>query len=648
MKAARKHLAILFVVLMLRPPAAEADDVANSTAAGGNSTAAAACPLDLGYVATLPWDRTPCVPPVANTTACCMTLLSVLAVGLAARLRATGRFRLPSAPASASCLRAFAGALAAPPLSLPASLVPGCFPVPSQFAITPDYCAGVTTAAEYAAVAGDASVAGLNASCGADITSMSTCTRCLNAGVGASARLTAAAGNSSKSQNCFYLTVLYAAGISSSAGPDSPATASCALGLALSTPSSPASPASSSTNHTNIAVAATIPIASVLLVSLVALLLWRKRRGDTKMRSIQISESSRGSRPRPNTGSVMFDVRELAKATGGFAERNLIGRGGFGVVYRGVLADGTVVAVKKMLDPDVEGGDEEFTNEVEIISLLRHRNLVPLRGCCIADDDPDEGKQMFLVYDYMPKGSLDQYIFEDGGDGRRRPALSWAQRRAVILDVARGLEYLHYGVKPGIYHRDIKATNILLDADMRARVADFGLARRSREGQSHLTTRVAGTHGYLSPEYALYGQLTEKSDVYSFGVLVLEAMSGRRAIDLSDPSGVVLITDWAWTHVKAGRPREVLAGALRKEPSAVVAAMERFMLVGILCAHVTVACRPTMPEALRMLEGDMDVPDLPDRPQAFGQRIAFDEGESNFSASSILSGPFVDFGDMLR
>ncbi|XP_066307741.1 probable receptor-like protein kinase At1g11050 [Miscanthus floridulus] len=636
-----KHPVLLLLVhlVMMRLPAAEA----------GGANATAACPLDLGYVATLPWDRAPCEPPVTNGTACCMTLLSVLGVGLASRLRATGRFRLPSARASAACLRAFSAALAAPPLSLPASLVPGCFPVQSQFAISPDYCAGVTTAAEYVAVAGNASVAGLNASCGADVTSMSLCNRCLAAGIDASARLTAAAGKGSKSQNCFYLTVLYAAGISSSAGPDSPVTAACALGLALSTPSpSTSSPTSSSDSHTNIAVAATIPIASLLLVSLVALLVWRNRQEHAKDRSIQISEERR-SRPRPNTGSVMFDICELAKATGGFAERNLIGRGGFGVVYRGVLVDGTVVAVKKMLEPDVEGGDEEFTNEVEIISLLRHRNLVPLRGCCIADADADEGKQMFLVYDYMPKGSLDQYIFEDG-QGRRRPALSWAQRRTILLDVARGLEYLHYGVKPGIYHRDIKATNILLGADMRARVADFGLARRSREGQSHLTTRVAGTHGYLSPEYALYGQLTEKSDVYSFGVLVLEVMSGRRALDLSDPSGVVLITDWAWTHAKAGRPGDVLAQALRKEASTSVAAMERYVLVGILCAHVTVAFRPSMPEALRMLEGDMDVPDLPDRPQPFGQRIAFDEGETNFSASSILSGggPLVDFGDMLR
>jgi serine/threonine protein kinase len=227
--------------------------------------------------------------------------------------------------------------------------------------------------------------------------------------------------------------------------------------------------------------------------------------------------------------------------------------------------------------------------------------------------------------------------------------MPWARRRSVIMDVARGLEYMHYGVKPGIYHRDIKATNILLDEDMRARLADFGLARRSREGQSHLTTRVAGTHGYLSPEYALYGQLTEKSDVYSFGVLVLEVMSGRRALDLDDPSGVVLVTDWAWALVRAGRAREVLAEALlRGREGMSVADMERFVLVGILCAHVTVACRPTMPEALRMLEGDIDVPDLPDRPQPYGQRIPFDEADGNFSASSVLSGPFVDFGDMLR
>ncbi|KAM0925874.1 hypothetical protein ACQ4PT_003788 [Festuca glaucescens] len=617
-------------------------------AAAGSDNSTAACPLDLGYVRTFPWDRAPCAPPVANVTTCCTTLLSVLGIGIAARLRATGRFRLPSATASAACIRAFSDALVSPPLSLPPTLAPTCFPVPSQFAISPSFCAGVTTASQYVAAVGDATVGNLNSSCGSDLAETSLCLSCLAAGIRASARLTAAAGNSSDSLNCFYLTVIYAAGVSNTAGPASPATAACAFGLALSTPAPTSSPTPISTTHTNIVVATVVPIASVLLIALLlALLVWTKRHdGAIKSgKTCGLSVERRPSRQRPNTGSVLFEIGELAKATGGFAERNIIGRGGFGVVYRGVLTDGSVVAVKKMLDPDVDGGDDEFANEVEIISHFRHRNLVPLRGCCITDaeDADDHGsKQMLLVYDYMPKGSLDRYIF-DGA------AMAWARRRSVIMDVARGLEYMHYGVKPGIYHRDIKATNILLDEDMRARLADFGLARRSREGQSHLTTRVAGTHGYLSPEYALYGQLTEKSDVYSFGVLVLEVMSGRRALDLADPSGMVLVTDWAWALVRTGRAREVLAEALLREREGMsVVDMERFVLVGILCAHVTVACRPTMPEALRMLEGDLDVPELPDRPQPYGQRIPFDEAEGNFSASSVLSGPFVDFGDMLR
>ncbi|CAM0883948.1 unnamed protein product [Alopecurus aequalis] len=588
-------------------------------AAAGSGSSTAACPLDLRYVRTFPWDRAPCAPQVANVTTCCTTLLSVLGIGLAARLRATGLFRLPSAPASAACIRAFSDAIASPPLSLPRNLAPTCFPVPSQFAISPSYCAGVTTASQYLAVVGDVAAGSLNTSCGSNLAAMSRCSNCLDA-----------------------------AGVSNSAGPASPATAACAFGLALSTPPPTSPPTPRSITHNNIAVATVIPIASVVVVALlVTLLVWTKRHDGTiksgKNRGLRVER--RLSRQRPNTGSVLFEIGELAKATGGFAERSIIGRGGFGVVYRGVLSDGSVVAVKKMLDPDVDGGDDEFANEVEIISHFRHRNLVPLRGCCIADaeDADDHGsKQMLLVYDYMPNGSLDRYIF-DGA------AMPWARRQSVILDVARGLEYMHYGVKPGIYHRDIKATNILLDGDMRARLADFGLARRSREGQSHLTTRVAGTHGYLSPEYALYGQLTEKSDVYSFGVLVLEVMSGRPALDLADPSGMVLVTDWAWALVRAGRAREVLAKALlgeREETS--VAAMERFVLVGILCAHVTVACRPTMPEALRMLEGDVDLPALPDRPQPYGQRIPFDEADGIFSASSVLSGPFMDLGDMLR
>ncbi|KAK3135525.1 hypothetical protein QOZ80_5BG0419980 [Eleusine coracana subsp. coracana] len=642
---------VVLLVLLARPP---------STAGAGNATAEA-CPLDLGYVRTFPWDPSPCGGGTQrNMTACCQTLLSVLAIGIAGRLRATGCFRLPSASASAACLDRYADELAGAPLDLPgSSLVPACFPSPDQFAITPSYCAGVTTVADFRATAGNDAVAALDSACGPDLTASQVCLPCLNAGIGAAARLTTAAGNDSKSAPCFYLTVLYAAGVANKAGPTYPPTAACALGLGLSSPPSN----SSKSKETATIYATTIPIVFILLLAsvLLAFFLWRKRSHDAnskkkiKMMNHKISEegsTERRSHPRPNTGSILFDIGELAKATGGFAERNLIGRGGFGAVYRGVLADGSVVAVKKMLDPDVEGGDEEFTNEVEIISHLRHRNLVPLRGCCISDDDVEEGKQRFLVYDFMPNGALEDFIFRDKEPASKRPALTWSQRRNIILDVARGLEYLHYGVKPAIYHRDIKATNILLDGDLRARVADFGLARRSREGQSHLTTRVAGTHGYLAPEYALYGQLTEKSDVYSFGVLVLEVMSARHVLDMTAPAGPVLITDWAWTLVKAGQAREVLdeamlsAGAAAESPRG--GAMERFVLVGILCAHVMVALRPTINEALKMLEGDMDVPELPDRPLPYGHSVMFSEAGSNCSASPAFSGPFMDNGDMLR
>uniref|UniRef100_A0A0E0L2Q4 non-specific serine/threonine protein kinase n=1 Tax=Oryza punctata TaxID=4537 RepID=A0A0E0L2Q4_ORYPU len=639
--------AVAMALLLL----ARSMDGVGGAGGGGNAT----CPLDLSYVPTFPWDAELCAGGARNMTGCCMTLLSVLAIGLAGQVRATGHFRIPSVGESAACLKDFGAKLSAPPVSLPgASLVPACFPSPEQFVASPSYCAGVTTAAEYRAVVGNNSVAALDSACG-DLSSMPLCSRCLDAGIAATSRLKAAANISANAttddaatRNCFYLTVTYAAGISNIAGPTYPPTAACTLGLALSTP-----PAAPSKSHNTVIYATAIPVAFLLLASLLAFFLWRRH--DKKKKKIhEISKegsAERRSHPRPNTGSILYDIAELSKATDAFADRNLVGRGGFGAVYRGVLADGSVVAVKKMLDPDVEGGDEEFTNEVEIISHLRHRNLVPLRGCCIVDDDVEEGKQKFLVYDFMPNGALEDFIFRDGesgGGGGKRPALTWAQRRSIIMDVARGLEYLHYGVKPAIYHRDIKATNILLDGEMRARVADFGLARRSREGQSHLTTRVAGTHGYLAPEYALYGQLTEKSDVYSFGVLVLEILSARRVLDMSAPAGPVLITDWAWTHVKAGQAREVLDEVLSTAESPRGGAMERFVLVGILCAHVMVALRPTITEAVKMLEGDMDIPELPDRPLPYGHSVMFSEAGSNFSASPAFSGPFIDNGDMLR
>ncbi|CAN1801512.1 Probable receptor-like protein kinase At1g11050 [Linum perenne] len=292
----------------------------------------------------------------------------------------------------------------------------------------------------------------------------------------------------------------------------------------------------------------------------------------------------------------LFSLQELEQATNGFSqEENLLGKGTFGVVYRGTLEDGSLVAVKELI---LEvANDHEFANEVRIVGNIKHRNLLPLRGYC------GKRKRRFLVYDFMENGSVADHL----SSVERRMGLCWKQRRNIILDVAKGLLYLHCGVKPAIYHRDIKASNILLDSELRAKVAD---------GCSHVTaTRVGGTHGYLAPEYAMYGHLTEKSDVYSFGILILEIMTARKVID-SSGSQVVLITDWAWNLVKCGGSVDQVLDEmmmLMVDEKCEEGEMERFVNVGILCAHTVAAHRPTIPEALRMLEGDIQVPRIPER-----------------------------------
>jgi serine/threonine protein kinase len=452
-----------------------------------------------------------------------------------------------------------------------------------------------------------------------------------------------------------YFAVLYAAGVVNEFGPESDGVVSCIFGLELNS-----RVGSASNSHSALVFGLTgAGVAILVMSSLLGLYLWYDKKWRRKKNlgfGFDLDEQQ-GSRPklRPNTGSIWFKIRDLEKATDNFSQKNFIGRGGFGFVYKGVLSDGTVVAIKRVIESDFQG-DAEFCNEVEIISNLKHRNLVPLRGCCVIDDDvnsDERGNQRYLVYDYMSNGNLDDHLFPSSDNQIQKQLLSWPQRKSIILDVAKGLAYLHHGVKPGIYHRDIKGTNILLDAEMRARVADFGLAKQSREGQSHLTTRVAGTHGYLAPEYALYGQLTEKSDVYSFGVVVLEIMSGRKALDLSSSGSprALLITDWAWSLVKAGKVEQALDASLLRggdssnsNPKGI---MERFVLVGILCAHIMVALRPTILDALKMLEGDIEVPQIPDRPVPLGHP-SFQADGNNFSISPVLSGPKLQSGDMLR
>ncbi|XP_044489828.1 probable receptor-like protein kinase At1g11050 [Mangifera indica] len=624
------------------------------------------CPEDLNYVLRIPWNTTYCRNyDHLNTTTtntitnfknpCCQSLLSLFGVALALYLKETSMFNLPDVNTSIACLQDYQAKLSS--LSLPDNLVSLCFD-PLQFVSTPNVCASIETLKDWEFHLGTSTQ--LDLSCKRDLTDLSFCDACVSAGFKVQSQLIAIDGNRSRAIDCFYFAVLYAAGMVNEFGPESDGALSCIFGLALNS-----KVGSTNRGHSALVFGLTgAGVAIFVMSSLLGLYFWcdkklRRRFYGTRLDS-SYSLEEQGSRPklRPNTGSIWFKIQDLERATDNFSHRNFIGRGGFGVVYKGVLKDGTTVAVKEIIESDFQG-DAEFCNEVEIISNLKHRNLVPLRGCCVIDEDSPSydkrGNQRYLVYDFMPNGNLDDHLYPSLNDkvGSTKKALTWPQRKSIILDVAKGLAYLHYGVKPAIYHRDIKATNILLDADMRARVADFGLAKQSREGQSHLTTRVAGTHGYLAPEYALYGQLTEKSDVYSFGVVVLEIMCGRKALDLSCSGSprACLITDWAWSLVKAGKVEDVLDASLLRGGDSVnsnpKAIMERFLLVGILCAHVMVALRPTIADALKMLEGDIEVPPLPDRPMPLGHPSFYGDGNA-FNISPSLNGPQLRPGDMLR
>ncbi|GAA0159512.1 hypothetical protein LIER_38884 [Lithospermum erythrorhizon] len=231
-----------------------------------------------------------------------------------------------------------------------------------------------------------------------------------------------------------------------------------------------------------------------------------------------------------------FTFAELVKATDHFKEENLLGEGGFGRVYKGHLK-GTdeVVAIKQL---DIHGcqGIREFVVEVMTLSMADHPNLVKLIGYCI------EGEQRLLVYEFMPLGSLEDHLF---GNLRKRKKLDWNIRMKIAAGAALGLQYLHVSMDPPIIYRDVKCSNILLGEDYHSKLSDFGLAKIGPSGdKTHVSTRVMGTYGYCAPDYALTGQLTFKSDIYSFGVVLLELLTGRRAIDHNRPSNERNLVEW--------------------------------------------------------------------------------------------------------
>ncbi|XP_078431535.1 protein NSP-INTERACTING KINASE 1-like [Wolffia australiana] len=285
-----------------------------------------------------------------------------------------------------------------------------------------------------------------------------------------------------------------------------------------------------------------------------------------------------------------FSLRELLAATDNFSDKNIVGKGGFGIVYRGVLRDGAVVAVKRLRDGDAAGGELQFQTEVEMISLAVHRNVLRLYGYCAA------AAERILVYPFMPNGSLANRL-------KGKPPLEWAARKRIAVGAARGLAYLHEQCDPKIIHRDVKAANILLDAAMEAVVGDLGLAKLLDHAAPHVSTAVRGTAGHIPPEYLSTGHSSDKTDVYAFGILLLELVSAVPALDFfkSHNKGGA-IADWAAKLRAQARLGELVDPALTAWDAAEVDGLVR---VALVCAQPEPAKRPRMAEVVRMLEGEV-------------------------------------------
>eukprot|EP01018_Ginkgo_biloba_P022352 Gb_24312 [translate_table: standard] len=334
-------------------------------------------------------------------------------------------------------------------------------------------------------------------------------------------------------------------------------------------------------------------------------------------------------------GPVLFTYEELNTAAQNFHSDNKLGEGGYGSVYKGNLQDGREVAIKK-LSVASKRGKQQFVNEVGLITSVQHRNLVRLIGCSV------EGAETLLVYEYLPNRSLDKFLF----DPQKAKLLNWPARLNIIVGAARGLAYLHEDSQVRIIHRDIKASNVLLDDKLNAKIADFGFARLFAEEASHVSTRVAGTFGYMAPEYAMHGHLTEKADVFSFGVLVLEVVAGRKSIDMNESSPRRFLLEWAWMLHEEGDLLDLMDPRLDRE--AFSSEVTNVIQVALLCTQAAASLRPAMSRVLLMLSSDLEIEIRPTKP-AFVEWTQLDSmrnGKRDEELEPIVDSPSIIGADL--
>ncbi|XP_074272080.1 cysteine-rich receptor-like protein kinase 10 [Silene latifolia] len=362
-------------------------------------------------------------------------------------------------------------------------------------------------------------------------------------------------------------------------------------------------PSSTPPGRTGSIIAIVVPITTAFVAFLA--IFWMCFNNNVKKRDVVALETNDFS----DVESLQYSFTILQHATNDFSDEHKLGEGGFGSIYKGTLLDGKEIAVKRLSRSSTHGL-QEFKNEVLLVAKLQHKNLARLLGFCV------EGDEKLLVYEYVPNKSLDNFLF----DSEKKGKLDWIKRYKIIQGIARGMLYLHQDSRLTIVHRDLKASNILLDADMNPKISDFGMARIFGDDQTEgNTSRVVGTYGYMSPEYAMHGQFSIKSDVYSFGVLMLEIISGKRNNTSYESGHDDDLLSQAWQNWREGIPLEFIDETIKESISS--HEVVRCIHLGLLCVHESVDKRPTMATIVLTLDSNSVTLPMPEEPAFFTKTV---------------------------
>ena len=467
----------------------------------------------------------------------------------------------------------------------------------------PDLCAKIQTTDDWEARLGPTTE--LDSACRDDLTNLTSCDGCVTAGTKVVARLTSIDGNASHSRECWYFTVLYAAGIVNEFWPNSNSAFSCIFGMSMDSQSDLGPTPTPASNASLIFGLTGAGVAVFIMLSLLGLYFlydrkWRRRKTEGGF-DVEAFIRNYGSLA-PNR----YSYAQVKKMTNSFAEN--IGKGGYGAVYKGKLPDGCLVAVK-MLN-ECKGNGEEFMNEVASIGRTSHVNVVTLLGFCL------ERKKRALVYEYMPNGSLDRFIFNresSNVDSR----LEWKTLYEIAVGIARGLEYLHRGCNTTILHFDIKPQNILLDKDLCPKISDFGLAKLWLKKENTVSMVGArGTVGYIAPEVfsRTYGKVSHKSDVYSYGMLVLEMVGGRKNFNSRvSRTSEIYFPNRIYKDLEMEDELSILSDTTEEEKELSM----KMILVSFWCIQTNPSDRPSMSEVVDMLQGSLQSLEVPPKPFLF-------------------------------